>query len=45
MAANPQTEPEFTTVASQAPAPKKSHAGFLVLLLLLIGRSGRRDRL
>src|SRR5277367_3822252 len=34
MAANPQTEPEFTTVASQAPARKKSHAGFLVLLLL-----------
>ncbi len=34
MEANPHTEPEFTTVASQAPARKKSHAGFLVLLLL-----------
>src|SRR5579863_1653728 len=36
MAANPQTEPEFTTVASQAPARKKSNAGFLVLLVLAI---------
>jgi RND family efflux transporter MFP subunit len=35
MAANPQTEPEFTTVASQEPARKKSHAGFLVLLVLV----------
>ncbi len=35
MAANPHTEPEFTTVVSQEPARKKSHAGFLVLLLLV----------
>lgn len=30
-----RTEPEFTTVASQAPAHKKSHVGLLVLLLLV----------
>jgi RND family efflux transporter MFP subunit len=35
MAANPHTEPEFTTVASQAPARKKSHAGLFVLILLI----------
>ncbi len=29
-----RTEPEFTTVASQAPARKKSHVGLIVLLLL-----------
>jgi membrane fusion protein, multidrug efflux system len=34
MATN-RTEPEFTTVASQAPARKKSHAGLLVLLFVL----------
>lgn len=33
MAAN-RTEPEFTTVASQAPARKKSHIGLIVLLLI-----------
>lgn len=30
-----RTEPEFATVASQAPARKKSHVGLLVLLLLV----------
>ncbi len=35
MAANPHTEPEFATVNPRAAAPKKSHAGFLVLLLLV----------
>ena len=34
MAAN-RTEPEFTTVASQAPAHKKSPAGLLILLVLV----------
>src|SRR5579884_766347 len=33
MAAN-RTEPEFTTVASQAPAHKKSHVGLIVLLFV-----------
>ncbi|HEY1758238.1 MAG TPA: efflux RND transporter periplasmic adaptor subunit [Bryobacteraceae bacterium] len=36
MAANPQTEPEFTTVASHAPARKKSHAGFFLLILVIV---------
>jgi RND family efflux transporter MFP subunit len=41
MAANRQAEPEFTTVASQAPARKQSHAGFLVLtLLIVVGLAG-----
>jgi len=41
MAANPHTEPEFTTVASQEPARKKSHAGLLVLILLVgLGLAG-----
>jgi len=41
MEANPQTEPEFTTVASQAPARKKSHAGLFVLILLIgLGLAG-----
>jgi len=35
MAANPHTEPEFATVTPHAEAPKKSHVGFLVLLLLV----------
>src|SRR5579863_8541393 len=34
MATN-RTEPEFTTVASQAPTRKKSHAGLLILLFIL----------
>lgn len=34
MAAN-RTEPEFTTVASEAPVRNKSHAGLLVLLFIL----------
>ncbi len=34
MATN-RTEPEFTTVASQAPARRKSHAGLLVLLFIV----------
>lgn len=40
MATN-RTEPEFTTVASQAPAHKKSHVGLLVLLVLVgVGLAG-----
>ncbi len=35
MAANPHTEPDFATVAPHTMSPKKSHAGFLVLLLVL----------
>jgi RND family efflux transporter MFP subunit len=34
MAANPHTEPEFATVSAESRA-KKSHTGFLVLVLLL----------
>lgn len=36
MAANPQTEPEFATVSSHAPARKQSSAGFLVSLVLAV---------
>jgi RND family efflux transporter MFP subunit len=35
MAANPHTEPKFATATPHAAAPKKSHVGFLVLLLLV----------
>jgi RND family efflux transporter MFP subunit len=35
MAANPHTEPEFSTVTSRAAGPKKSHLGFLLLVLVL----------
>jgi RND family efflux transporter MFP subunit len=35
MAANPHIEPEFATATPRTAAPKKSHAGFLVLLLVL----------
>jgi RND family efflux transporter MFP subunit len=35
MAANPHTEPEFATVSAEERNKKKSHTGFLVLVLLL----------
>jgi RND family efflux transporter MFP subunit len=35
MTANPHTEPKFAAATPHAAAPKKSHVGFLVLLLLL----------
>lgn len=35
MAANPHTEPEFATVAAETRGKKKSHTGFLLLVLLL----------